>query len=590
MRNRAVANATSTTKGDGDDGLAETSSSRTESIPASSRGNGNGSIMSVALPLQGEAAADGLIMTKMGNRRSYAWTAALIMTAFMIMGSFHWSNSIPPADIHHNQHGGRRMADTSSTFNNLKILYIVTSVAEFDTGKRKTVEGRDRFSETLVPVVSESVQSMLDKGYQVDVYLITHYTLTQHRRDQLRAALPSSTTPLEYWDDATPISYPKPSEGSQDRVVDVTRSLSRQHRFVIKDKFLEYNFFVAFEDDMLVTGTHVQQYIRVQSEIKRLRQAAPFRLPCLHEAPTRKQWTVAEALDDFYGDLSKIQLARMIPGFIRVERVPPKNATAFRIKRSRPGPIPAATTYLDPVFQVSKPLHVNPTTCCQRPENMDGSDGPIVSDELFLWETHIKALGIRKVNIPNSNDLKPSFLDWILLQRGTSAYGLEAEMFDWGFWSGRVNVTTTSDTTTTKRTEERPDSMESIYSNNMGGWMASRQQLWEWHSRLCLGGFLPPFNEPTYALDGMNKVVEYWSGGGNLYGRMGCNLQRIIPFMDPQEFSRHLLYHTPNNKQKQLKFVKGLFSHVDTFLGQLHTVQKEAERVMQSEKGRQHCP
>ena len=78
-----------------------------------------------------------------------------------------------------------------------------------------------------------------------------------------------------------------------------------------------------------------------------------------------------------------------------------------------------------------------------------------------------------------------------------------------------------------------------------------------------------------YPFDGMNHVVEYWSGGGNLFGPKACNLQRIIP-LDPQDFSRHLLYHTSNNKQKQLKFVRGLFSEVDTMLGQLHTVKKRA--------------
>lgn len=110
--------------------------------------------------------------------------------------------------------------------------------------------------------------------------------------------------------------------------------------------------------------------------------------------------------------------------------------------------------------------------------------------------------------------------------------------------------------------------------------MATKGQLWSWHTRQCIGGFLPPFSSPEiYPMDGMNHVVEYWSGGGNLYGRLACNLQRIIP-LDPSHFSRHLLYHTSNNKQKQLKFVQGLFSQVDTLLGQLHTVRSRAEKVM----------
>ena len=97
-----------------------------------------------------------------------------------------------------------------------------------------------------------------------------------------------------------------------------------------------------------------------------------------------------------------------------------------------------------------------------------------------------------------------------------------------------------------------------------------------------MGGLLPPYNDPIYPADGMNHVVEYWSGGANLFGRKACHLQRIIP-LDPEQFSKHLLYHTPNNKQKQLKFVRGLFSQADVLLRQLHTVKERAEKVMQRE-------
>ena len=42
-----------------------------------------------------------------------------------------------------------------------RILYIVTSIAEYDNGLRSTIEGNDRFTNTLVPVLLESVQSIL---------------------------------------------------------------------------------------------------------------------------------------------------------------------------------------------------------------------------------------------------------------------------------------------------------------------------------------------------------------------------------------------------------------------------------------------
>jgi hypothetical protein len=121
-----------------------------------------------------------------------------------------------------------------------KILYIVTSIAEYDNGKRKTIEGRDRFVETLIPVVSESVKSMQAFGYQVDTYLIAHYSLSPSRLNLLRESLPASVG-LQVWDDACPLGYPRPSEGSTDYIVNITRALARQHRYVIKDKFAYYD-------------------------------------------------------------------------------------------------------------------------------------------------------------------------------------------------------------------------------------------------------------------------------------------------------------------------------------------------------------
>lgn len=444
----------------------------------------------------------------------------------------------------------------------MKILYIVTSIAEFDTGKRKTIEGQDRFVETLIPVVTESVDSMLssNNGYQVDVYLIAHYTLTAERMDLLKNALHPSVH-LQVWNDATPLSYPKANEAETDHIVDITRALSRQHRYVIKDKLLDYDFFVNFEDDMLIHGEHIEQYVTITNEIDRLKKEAPYRLP-IH---TKSILTVTDALNNFHGNMSKTQLSRVIPGFIRVERA--VNATGFQ-KRTRPGRIPVEPSYLDRSTETLKPLHLNPESCCHRPREEQPPPQP---QDLFLWETNIKALGIRKM--PTS-----SFLEWIVLQRGGSVFALESEVLIGDYWSGRDG-----DFVLGLPTDARPDSMESIYANNQGGWMASRKQIWDWHTRMCIGGFLPPFAQPLlYPLDGMNHAVEYWSGGGNLYGRKACNLQRIIP-LDPEEFSRHLVYHTSNNKQKQLKFVKGLFSKVDTLLGQLHTVKKRAEQAMGDE-------
>lgn len=83
----------------------------------------------------------------------------------------------------------------------MKILYTITSLAEYNTGARATVKGSDRLQETLIPVIAEGVQSMLEFGYHVDVFIVSHYFMRPERLQLLRDSLPESVG-LEYWDDA----------------------------------------------------------------------------------------------------------------------------------------------------------------------------------------------------------------------------------------------------------------------------------------------------------------------------------------------------------------------------------------------------
>ena len=94
--------------------------------------------------------------------------------------------------------------------------------------------------------MSESVQTMLDAGYQVDVFLVCHFILRPERYELVRAALPESVG-LEYWNSATPLGYDtgkNPFTKLQNR----TLHLARQHRFVIKDKLRKYDMFACFVD------------------------------------------------------------------------------------------------------------------------------------------------------------------------------------------------------------------------------------------------------------------------------------------------------------------------------------------------------
>jgi hypothetical protein len=95
-----------------------------------------------------------------------------------------------------------------------------------------------------------------------------------------------------------------------------------------------------------------------------------------------------------------------------------------------------------------------------------------------------------------------------------------------------------------------------------------------------------PYDLPTYRLDGLDgRSVEYWSGGIQLVGINACNLQRIVA-LRPEYFSKHLLYHTSNNKQKS-STVHYRFSRrsINEFWGQINTVRKHAERTMNKELG-----
>lgn len=115
--------------------------------------------------------------------------------------------------------------------------------------------------------------------------------------------------------------------------------------------------------------------------------------------------------------------------------------------------------------------------------------------------------------------------------------------------------------------------------------MGTRQQIWEWHTEVCPGGFLPPYEAPHFRFDGLDmRNVEWWSGGINLVTqRHACNMQRLIS-LEPSQFARHLIYHSANNKQRQLQHKKHTFVKVNDFYGQLLTVKKNAQRAMEKEQ------
>ena len=427
----------------------------------------------------------------------------------------------------------------------VRILYTVTTLHEYDDGTRATETRGDRLQGTLIPAIRQGVESMLSFGYDVDVYVIAHYQMLPERFDLIRQALPESVS-LQVWDDATPLSYDY-WEILKRKTTKLPISLNfyalaRQHRFVVKDNLWKYDVFLNFEDDMIIKGEHVRSYLQVSYGLEQLRLQAQDRI-------------VAERTPKFYGNMTKWQLERLVPGLIRVEVL---------LNESEYG----AQGLLDPVPLTSRPL-IDPQPCCHVSNQTSSLQRPAspLSDQMFLWETNIVSLGVRQ--LPDGA--------WVLMQRGPSYFAANETISD--YWSGRDGYFSNN--------VKRPHAIDPNHVGNQGGWMATRQQILNWHAAICTGGFLPPFNKPNFQSDGLYGrylSVEYWSGSLQLFTNFrGCNLQRIIP-LDPVVFSRHLAYHSSNNKQRQLRFWRHRFVKVNDFFGQLTTVKKNAERQFNREQ------
>jgi hypothetical protein len=319
----------------------------------------------------------------------------------------------------------------------LKVLYTITTLAEYDTGQRSTSRGFDRLQELVIPVIEEGVESMLSFGYHVDVYLVCHYEMKPERLALVRNALPESVS-LRVWDDASPINYDTGKEPFT-KLLFRTISLARQHRFVVKDNLFEYDFFLNFEDDMVIKGGHVQQYLEMTQELYRLRELAP------EISPNRP--------DNYFGEMTKSQLERVFPGLIRVEVLLDEDKYGAQPK-------------LDPVPVTDRP-RVDPQPCCHMSNNSSANEKRPASpdsDKMFLWESSIVALGVRQMPVESK-------LGWVLMQRGPGKVP-EPKTAIGDYWSG------TDKYFVGKQGRPRPGDYANI--NNQGGWMATRQQIWEW--------------------------------------------------------------------------------------------------------------
>jgi hypothetical protein len=415
----------------------------------------------------------------------------------------------------------------------LRILYTITTLAEYDTGSRSTTKGDDRMSEVLIAVMKQTVESLLDRGYEVDVFIVAHYKMT--REHLIRQALPTKVG-LSVWDEASPLSYdPGNREDPKGKLRLNTLGLARQHRYVVRQHLMEYDFFMCFEDDMILKGGHVANHLEMTQQLFRLRESAPDTI----DPSTNKQPV---------GTLSKGQLKRLFPGVMRVEVLLEEE---YYGTQQQLEPVPV---------QPHTPLESE--TCCHLINATVSPNRPAspASDKVFLWETGIRALGVRY--IPQ--------VGYVAFQRGPSIRSDEHNLTIPDYWAG-------SDGYFGKDPRPRPGDF--AYINNQGGWMATQQQIWEWHTQVCQGGFLPPYESPHFNHDGLDpRNVEWWSGAmGLVTTRHGCNMQRILS-LDIDKFPKHLIYHSANNKQRQLQGKRSRFVKIDDLYGQLLTTQLNYEK------------
>jgi len=307
-----------------------------------------------------------------------------------------------------------------------KLLYIVTSSTEYKFQQ-------DRLLGLVVPVVKESLES-LRESFDVQLYLILGYPLRPEREMLLRQHV---SFKMDIWDDAAPFQYKDDRfDSNTTNIVPLLRALTRQHRFVLKDKLWEYDLFAAMEDDMLLKCHHVEYHL---------------------------EWS----------------LRSLRPGFLRVEVLPADVAPHSSSSSS------------------AAPYSMDASLCCQRQQHSHNSRIAVPdARQILLWETSVSSIRVERLNSIATARRCVGYLPTEYKGVGQSA-----------------------------------------------GYIATRQEAADLVLRRC-PAFLPPFD--SLRQDGLwLHGTEYWSGSLQLW--VDCRVERLL---DIYNFSRHLIYHTTNNKQK----------------------------------------
>jgi hypothetical protein len=278
---------------------------------------------------------------------------------------------------------------------------------------------------------------------------------------------------------------------------------------------------------------------------------------------------------DWMAPMSRQQLKRLRPGFVRVEVLQP-NQNGTQVTLDFPVNVRDVTT-------------LDPNTCCDtkyllnkeedentksrrvlQPQDLrDGCHGHGREESLATQEwyyCHYHDYYYHRTTVhPNTDN------DWVAFLSGPPA----GPRLVPSYWPGNLRPQTPK--------LQHPAASSSQYLGQSAGWMATPVEILEFHNELCDGGFVPPFDAPKFPRDGFwRNNVEFWSGGIQLWCST-CAIQRFIPI---QQFDQHLLYHSSNNKQfgkPRPRLV--LEQHLS---GQLQLTQWRAQQEQEQQRAQQH--
>eukprot|EP00804_Cyclotella_cryptica_P013505 CCRYP_017214-RB/>CCRYP_017214-RB protein AED:0.02 eAED:0.02 QI:665/1/1/1/0.66/0.25/4/915/330 len=328
---------------------------------------------------------------------------------------------------------------------------------------------------------------MHSRGWHVDVYLILGYgPLLPERRRMVEDSLPEGVG-LEIWEDAIPLfyanSYNKRPKKDQSLTL-ADHALSRQHRFVLRDKLKYYDFFSCFEDDMRIKADHVLNFLQLSAQIRELYDQASSSKDGMVHAPyvrghssssqrvRHKPNDKASVGNDVVNDpIDAEHIQRLFPGLLRVEvldRLPDHPLRVNGVLESHrfakeipPSPL---------AFSSNGKSLLSPLKCCEEEDPPRGkmTSHPLM-EEVVLWETNIQATGVRRY---------PDPIGWV------AAMPVEDRADVGSWWSGYPDIYGEPNMKRPRRVDET--------IANQAGFMATRSQIEYFHNKACPGGFLPP--------------------------------------------------------------------------------------------------